>query len=205
MTATTGPTGATKGAPADARPDRLGPGEFARLYQEHRRLLWCAAAAVVGDRTLAQDVVQQAAVVGLERLGTFDPSTSFQAWMIQIVRNIGLNEGRKRARRRTAGADVGELDLGAAPAAGETGWSVLTGTGQVAAGTEPFDDELMRALGGLEETARGCLLLRVVLEMSYREISLALGVPEGTAASHVHRARGALRRALAASTAGGAS
>ncbi len=203
MTAPIGPAGATKGDDAAAHTGRLGPGDFARLYQAHWRLLWCAAAAVVGDRTLAQDIVQQAAVVGLQRLDSFDPSTSFQAWMIQIVRNIAMNEGRKRARRRTGAADTSVLDAGAAPRVVATGGSVLTGTGQVAAGADPFDDNLKRALEGLEETARGCLLLRVVLDMSYRDISLALGVPEGTAASHVHRARAALRRAMSHTTPGG--
>ncbi|HVU65164.1 MAG TPA: sigma-70 family RNA polymerase sigma factor [Phycisphaerales bacterium] len=184
-------------APSTARLD----GEaFARTYQQHWRMLWCAAVAVLGDRVLAQDVVQQAAVVGLQRLDQFDPSTSFAAWMIQIVRNIALNESRKRTRRRTAAVDPVSLDSGPASRSGqdEHGW-VLTGRGQLAEGAEPFDDELMRALGELDEMPRGCLLLRVVLDMPYRDISLALNIPEGTAASHVHRARAALRRSLRSS------
>jgi RNA polymerase sigma-70 factor (ECF subfamily) len=203
MTASAGSVGATRGVGTVAPTHRLDPAAFARLYQEHWRLLWCGAVAVVGDRTLAQDIVQQAAVVGLERLQTFDPSTSFQAWMIQIVRNIAMNESRKRTRRRTGAADTATLDSGPARPVSDPASSVLTGTGQVARGTEPFDDDLQRALNGLDETARGCLLLRVVLDMSYRDIALALSVPEGTAASHVHRARASLRRALAPLHAGG--
>lgn len=178
---------------------RLHKEEFARLYQQHWRMLWSAAVAVVGDRTLAQDVVQQAAVVGLTRLEQFDPATSFGAWMVQIVRNIALNEGRKRVRRRTGSLDHAAHD-GPADAridATESAW-VVTGRGQLAAGAEPFDDALVQALGRLEETARGCLLLRVVLDMPYRDIALALNIPEGTAASHVHRARIALRSELRA-------
>ena len=45
----------------------------------------------------------------------------------------------------------------------------------------------------LEETARTCLLLRTLRDMPYREISLLLDIPEGTAMSHVHRARQAMR------------
>jgi RNA polymerase sigma-70 factor (ECF subfamily) len=174
----------------------LGLGEFARLFQEQWRVLWCAAVAVVGDRALAQDVVQQAAVVALERLDRFEVGTSFTAWMVQIVRNIALNEARKRGRRRTGPADHATLDAAAARAGSARTEGVLTGRGQVAPGAEPFDDDLRRALAGLDETARGCLLMRVVLDMPYRQIALALGVPEGTAASHVHRARAALRAAL---------
>ncbi len=188
------------GAVVGAQTDRLGPGDFARLYQRHWRVLWCAAVGVVNDRTLAQDIVQQAAVVGLERLETFDPGTSFTAWMMQIVRNIALNEGRKRARRRAG--QVAEDRLEGAEASRTAATGVLTGRGQVAPGAEPFDDDLLRALGGLDETARGCLLMRVVLEMPYKEIALAMDVPEGTAASHVHRARATLRGALRGADAG---
>ena len=38
--------------------------------------------------------------------------------------------------------------------------------------------------------------MRVVLDMPYKEIALAMDVPEGTAASHVHRARAVLRGVL---------
>jgi RNA polymerase sigma-70 factor (ECF subfamily) len=186
------------GADVGARPVRLDPQEFARLYEQHWRTLWCAAVGVVTDRTLAQDVVQQAAVVGLERLNTFDRNTSFVAWMMQIVRNIALNEGRKRGRRRTGLVDSATLDAGQARTTSMSSTGTLTGHGQVAEGAEPFDDELLHALEGLDETARGCLLMRAVLDMPYRQIALALGIPEGTAASHVHRARSSLRTSLSA-------
>jgi len=178
------------GAAIGAGPDRLGPEDFARLYQQHWRILWCAAVGVVNDRTLAQDIVQQAAVVALERLDRFVPETSFVAWMMQIVRNIALNEGRKRGRRRTGSADTGALDAAQARPGSSPGVPSITG------GAGGFDDELAGALGRLDETARGCLLMRVVLDMPYRQIALALDIPEGTAASHVHRARAALRDAL---------
>jgi RNA polymerase sigma-70 factor (ECF subfamily) len=188
------------GAVIGVTPDRLGPEEFARLFQQHWRVLWCAAVGVIGDRTLAQDVVQQAAVVALERLDQFAPDTSFVAWMMQIVRNIALNEGRKRGRRRTGSADTAALDAASSRPVGPQTHGHITGRGQVTAGVEPFDDELLAALQGLDETARGCLLMRVVLDMPYKQIALALDIPEGTAASHVHRARASLRQTLRPAT-----
>ena len=47
----------------------------------------------------------------------------------------------------------------------------------------------MRALDTLEETPRACLLLRVLNELSYKEIGQVLDIPEGTAMSHVFRCR----------------
>ena len=181
---------------------RLDAGSFARLYQESYRVLWCAAAAIVRDRTQADDLVQQSAVTALERLEQFSPGTSFVGWMVTIVRNTALNEARKTARRRTSAADVDVLD-GVAPDGRPSESSpAVDGRGQLTGGDAGFDDDLLRALGRLDETARGCLLMRIVLEMSYRDIALALSIPEGTAASHVHRARGVLREALRAPSQG---
>ena len=73
----------------------------------------------------------------------------------------------------------------------------LTGRGDIAIDQESFDDDVVAALMSLDETARACLLMKTVLDLPYREIAAALGVPEGTAMSHVHRARGALRERLA--------
>ena len=53
-----------------------------------------------------------------------------------------------------------------------------------------------RRLNALEETPRICLLLRTLRNMPYKEIALALGIPEGTAMSHVHRARAAMRKSI---------
>ena len=64
---------------------------------------------------------------------------------------------------------------------------------------EWFDDQTRRALQQLDETPRSCLLMRTVLDMSYRQIAEALGIPENTAMSHVHRSRQRMRESLLAS------
>jgi RNA polymerase sigma-70 factor (ECF subfamily) len=55
----------------------------------------------------------------------------------------------------------------------------------------------MRALRGVSEVARACLLLRTLEGMPYARISELLQIPEGTAMSHVHRTRQFLRERLA--------
>lgn len=162
----------------------LTPGEFGSLVQTHARELWCIAAAVLGDRDLARDVVQDASIVGISKLREFAPGTSFVHWMGQIVRYTALNESRKRRSRRGA--------LGAAS-------SGLARGGPSAKDSLPadgLDPRLGEALMELDETARACLLLRTVLDLSYKHIAEALGIAEGTAMSHVHRSRHRLREAL---------
>src|SRR5689334_7615515 len=172
----------TGSTPGTAGTEPMTRDAFARALEEHRALFLCLAASVLGARTGAEDVVQEAAIVGLSKLGGFEPGTCFTAWMGRIVRYLALNQARKTARsgERRHATDVERLS-------GRTSSSPIA---------IDFDDRLMRALASLSENARASLLLLTVLELDYREIARVLEIPEGTAMSHVHRSREALRRAL---------
>jgi RNA polymerase sigma-70 factor, ECF subfamily len=156
------------------------PAEFARRFEESQRTLWFIAAGVLGDRTAAHDVVQEAAAIAMTKLNEFDSSTNFTAWMGQIVRFVALNEARSRQRRRTTTSPEPAYQIGSRMAHAEPG----------------LDEHVQAGLMSLDDPARTCLLLRIVHGMSYSEISQALNIPEGTAMSHVHRSRLALRERL---------
>lgn len=176
----------------------LTPSQFAELFQESWRTLWCVTAAVLGGRDEVEDVLQQAALIAIGKLGDFDPRTNFVAWMAQIVRYTALNTARRRARRRAV-TSIHD-DLLEQPAGSEhrgNGSASASERGKLRAYEEAFDDRLLAALKLLDQTPRACLLLRTVEGLSYREISDVLGIPEGTAMSHVHRTRQALRERLA--------
>ncbi len=159
---------------------------FAQEFSGASRTLWCVAAAVLRDRSRADDVVQEAAIVGLRKLDEYTPGGSFVAWMSQIVRFVALNEGRKEQRRRTHGMDPETL--------ASMTMSESTHSGGGAEGE--LDVQVQEAIDELPEAARVCLVLRTVREMSYADIAVSLGIPEGTAMSHVYRARKALREKL---------
>lgn len=176
---------------------RLSPESFATLLEQHRGTLWVVAAAVLSDRVEAEDVVQEAALVAMNRLDSFTPGTSFGAWMSQIVRNIARNAARKEHRRQTSGVDHAVLDqLRPGTAGVGNAKNPLNAKGDLGSGADQFDHTVVEALRTLEETARVCLLLRSVGELSYAEISRIVDVPEGTAMSHVHRSRQTLRTRL---------
>lgn len=155
---------------------------FEAAYKASAKALWCIAVAIVKDRSLAHDIVQESALIALGKLSEFDRTTSFAAWAGQIVRFTALNELRKKGR---------------APASVET--SPITSGARIDA--PPAHEAELRArlassVDSLDEVPRTCLLMRTVMGMSYQEISSSLGIPEGTAMSHVHRARQALRDRL---------
>ncbi len=182
---------------------RFTPDDFADRFTACSRTLWCVAAGILGNPDLAEDVLQEAAVIALRKLDQFDPDTSLAAWMTQIVRYVALNLARRRSRHDAMAVDPVHLDeTVAAPTPKRT--LELTSGGELESDQAGLDDELLAALGKLDEDARACLLLRVVMDLPYREISRTLGLPEGTAMSHVHRARHTLNTQLTAKTPSGA-
>jgi RNA polymerase sigma-70 factor (ECF subfamily) len=184
------------------QPPHIGPKltaeAFASLFEDARRTLWVVAAAVVTDRAEADDLVQEAAVVALERLDSFAPGSSFAAWMSQIVRNLARNSSRKSRRRRTSSVEASALDQNPSPQSGlspSAASNPLSARGDIAH-EAAFDSHVLEALRSLDEPPRLCLLLKTVGELSYADIARVLEIPEGTAMSHVHRAKRTLRQKL---------
>ncbi len=181
---------------ADTSPTReLSRERFARLFGEVSGKLRCIALAIVGDRTQADDLVQEAAVIALGKLDEFTPGTSFGAWMGQIVRYAALNERRRRMRQDTTPVDPKDMDAHAG--AGESPEDCpIDRAGAMDSDQGAFDDDLVAALNTLDQIPRACILLRTTMELGYKEIAELLDIPEGTAMSHVHRARRKLRESL---------
>ncbi len=152
----------------------LARAEFARLFDAATPTLRLVAAAEVG-RSHADDVVQQAAIIAMERLDRFEAGTDFRAWMAAITRGAARNHRRgeqaRHRRERTPRLLPRRQPRPAEHPSPE-------------AHTPLFD-----ALTRLTPAQRECLLLRVVGEHTYEEIATILGIPAATARSHTYRAR----------------
>lgn len=176
-------TRATHAAETPVRVSSRADTDFQTLFEASRAQMWLIAAGVTGDRTEADDVVQEAAIIAMRKFATFQPGTNFNAWMAEVTRNTARNARRKhtRARRLTQ--------------------ALARATRPDAHTTPPHraarEDHVLDAIRSLEEVARTCLLLRVVGGLSYESIALITQIPQGTAMSHVFRAREKLRAHLA--------
>ena len=150
---------------------------------------------------MAEDVVQDAAITAIRRLGDFEEGTNFLAWMSKIVRFTALNRlkhAKIRKARSLSAHDEEERGIEVAdPRPALPGETVVGSDGILSPDQQEFDDQVLAALDALDPDRRACLLLRTVHGMTYEEISQALDLPEGTVSSHVHRAKTEIRHRLA--------
>jgi RNA polymerase sigma-70 factor (ECF subfamily) len=170
---------------------------FAAHYRQVYPRMHLIATGIVGDRTHAHDIVQEAALIALKKSDLFVPGSNFSAWLAEIVRRCALNYARKIRTRRTSATDPNLLAQ--SQQAPPTSWHcgpIHDKTGTLLEFQADFDDATLQALEMLNHEPRCCLLLRVVQNLSYAEISQLLQIPEGTAMSHVHRSKRVLRQAL---------
>lgn len=130
------------------------------------------------------DVVQESLLRAWAFRRTFQRGTNFRAWLHRVLRNAALSRHRRRRRERD-GLDRLRLEP-SLPRAAELR---LLGP----------DDALLAALEALPAEFRAAVDLVDVQGLAYREAAEALGCPVGTVMSRLHRARRALRAALAPS------
>jgi RNA polymerase sigma-70 factor (ECF subfamily) len=81
----------TGGAPPDER--------FARLWTRAQPVVSSFVAALVPDFQEAEDIVQEVAVVLLQKMAQYDESRPFEAWALGVARREALARFRKKARR----------------------------------------------------------------------------------------------------------
>ncbi len=153
------------------------------------------AAGIIGQTDGAEDIVQQAFAIGVEKDLSFESDSQLVAWLSGVVRRCALNFRRKVQRRKTKSTDPVLLSsIQEQPVCDE---AVQAEALRLSEDQVSFDDEVVNALKQLSPDARACLLLRTLEQLSYREISNLMEIPEGTALSLVHRSRKKLREILA--------
>ncbi|MFG2088439.1 RNA polymerase sigma factor [Spirillospora sp. NPDC048824] len=150
-------------------PEKEAAAELARVVREHSGRLAGALVRVLGDFSLAEDVVQDAVCVALERWPAEGIPDRPDAWLFTVARRRGLDVLRRQARYRDK---LAMLD-----------WSPPH---------EP-DDRLRLIFTcchpALPRTAQIALTLRVVCGLTTAQIAAAFLVPEPTVARRITRAK----------------
>src|SRR4051794_33661152 len=176
------------------------------LYDRHARMVFQVALRVTADRSVAEEVVQDAFLTLWNRAELYDPELGeLRSWLSVVARNRALN--RVRARLRRVPAQPLSAVVGEAPDAGGMLDWLIADAGTVA-GAMPeatpevqvvdleTASELARVVHELPEGERAVLLLAYREGLSQTEISDRLGWPLGTVKTRTRRGLARLRRVL---------
>ena len=148
---------------------------------------------LTGDRTEAEDLVQETYAKALKGFKSFEEGTNMRAWMFRILRNTFMTSRTGLKVQNTvsmedelAGADLATHNI--------TPESLLLQLEN--------SQSVMDAVAELPVPYREMILLSDMEELSYKEIAQVVSVPIGTVMSRLSRGRKMLRQALLADSRG---
>ncbi|MFK0152071.1 RNA polymerase sigma factor [Streptomyces sp. NPDC090493] len=155
------------------------------LLERHRAGMRAVALCVLGPGADVDDVLQDAALTALQRIGDVRDPAAVGAWLRTVVRNAS----RRVLRDRGAFRPMEEADI-PSPEAGPEQWLERRAA----------RDWVWTALDRLSPALRTPLVLRYLTPTgaSYEQVAVACGVPVGTVRSRLSQGRVKLALALAA-------
>jgi RNA polymerase sigma-70 factor (ECF subfamily) len=156
--------------------------DFEAAAMPYMNELYRTATRLTGDRTEAEDLVQDVYVAAWKSFHRFELGTNCRAWLYKILFNKYEHYWRKKAKLRLVD-DVDE--------------TLEQNIPYVAPIPEHLtDEEILTAFQGIPEKYREVVLLADVQEFAYKEVSNILNVPIGTVMSRLSRGRAMLRDKL---------
>jgi RNA polymerase sigma-70 factor (ECF subfamily) len=148
---------------------------------------------LTGDRTDAEDLLQETYAKALKGFRSFEEGTNVRSWMFKILRNTFLTSRTGLKVQNTVlledefdGVDISAHNI----------------TPEVLVLKLEDSRSVMSALAELPIPYREMVLLSDMEELSYKEIAQILAVPIGTVMSRLSRGRKMLRQALLAGSTG---
>lgn len=155
-------------------------GAFAKLVERHRRPLMNFFHRMGVNITDAEDMAQQTFIRLYRHRGIYRQTAKFTTWLYLIARQVRADEIRASMRReRLRKALKQEIEAEAAMPRPEPRFGLR--------------DDLQAALQTLDEGHRAAVVLGLVQDLPYKEVSGILGIPVGTVKSRIFHALKQLR------------
>ena len=153
---------------------------FESIVEKYQKTMFNAALRIVNDYDDAQDVTQSSFVKAFENLSSYDPKYKFFSWLYRIGVNESLNFLNQK--KDFEGLDDGLISRDKGP---EEAYHDL----------EQRED-VREALMCLKIDYRTVVVLKHFQNLSYKEISYILDLPEKTVKARLFTARQLLREVL---------
>ena len=157
--------------------------DFEQAAMPYINELFRTAMRVIGDRSEAEDLTQEAYLQAWKSFHRFEPGTNCRAWLFKILFHVIHHHRRKWYNHKTLKESDEMLE-------------------QTLAYEPPVpvhlnDEDVLAAFDKIPEQYREVVLLADVEDFSYKEVAETLNVPVGTVMSRLSRGRKLLRGELA--------
>lgn len=156
------------------------PEAVRQLYATYGRAIFTIAVRALGDRELAEEVVQDTFVKAWRAAERFDLEKEAAPWLYAIARRAVVDAYRREYRHRVSVDE--DLDMVALPPSFEGLWMAW---------------EIRSAVDRLGEDERHVIECAHFRGMTHEETASELGIPVGTVKSRSHRAHRKLTALLA--------
>jgi len=172
--------------------DRRAFDDLARLHKDR---IFNYLLRMVGDRSEAEDLAQEAFLRAFRALHRFRGGAAFPTWLYRIASNLAVDALRRRRREAARSVSLEE--------------PIGTDEGDVSRELpDPLPDppqraeqaelqaEVQRAIAALSPKLREAVVMFDIQGLTYEEIAEVTGVPLGTVKSRLFNARSQLRDRL---------
>lgn len=160
------------------------PAAREELFLRHRDDAFRTAYRLLGDEHDALDAVQESLLKAFRRLDEFDGRGGFRFWLLRIVVNTALDQGRRRKRSKAVALEVD-------PTSGTPDDDPSRGLSRA-----DLRRSLDEALAKLSPALRATFVMFAEAGLTYKEIAEAQQVPIGTVMSRINAARRKLQETL---------
>lgn len=152
---------------------------FEALYRQHLPMIYSLCFRMVADRSLAEELTQEAFIRVWHKLDLFKGQSKFSTWLYRLAKNVVLSSLRKKQ------VIDWQADYDKVMEQSSTTDSNVTRI-----------HDLENALLALPNGARQVFVLHDVEGHKHVEISEYLGIAQGTSKTQLHRARQLLRELM---------
>jgi RNA polymerase sigma-70 factor (ECF subfamily) len=158
------------------------------LYDRYGRLALGVAYRILGERGVAEDVVQEAFLNVWRKASGYQPGRgSVRTWLLTIVHNLAIDRRRGRHRREMTDVQIDEVEYSLGTDDEEL---FSTVSGEIEA------EQVRRAIADLPAEQRQPIVLAYFGGLTHQEIAEQTGTPLGTVKSRMRLGLQKLRAAL---------
>jgi RNA polymerase sigma-70 factor, ECF subfamily len=167
---------------------------FEQLVDKYKQPVLNVIYRMLHDATEAEDIAQTVFVQVYKSAARYEVASKFSTWLFTIVRNLCLNEIRRRSRHPTDSMDATH------PENEEQPWQQFEDKKVAGPPDSLLEGELEQkineALDDLPENQRTAIILCRQNELSYEDIAKVLKTSVSATKSLIHRGRETLKQRL---------